>query len=91
MSRSNSFSDSESSSAMELLCLCFLYSLRGFWLTLLPDEQSLHHRSTAASAEKLFKVGPLVLTSSKSFTVELLRFVLFSFLIIFKVEKNALL
>ena len=89
MSRSNSFSDSESSSAMELLCLCLLYC---FWLTLLPGEQSLHHRSTAASAEKLLKVGPSVLTSSKSFTVKQLRFVLFSFLIIFKVEKkNALL
>ena len=71
-----------------LLCLCLLYSLRDFWLTLLPDEQSLHQRSTAASAEKLLNVGPSVLTSSKSFRVEQLRFVLLSFLIIFSVEKN---
>ena len=91
MSRSNSFSDSESSdvsATVELLCLRFLYSLRGFWLTLLPEEQSLHHRFTAASAQKLLKVGPSVLTSSKSFRVEQLRLVLLSFLIIFSVEKK---
>ena len=57
-------------------------------MTLLPDEQSLHHRSIAASAEKLQIVGPSVFTSSKSFRVEQLRFVLLSFLIIFRVEKR---
>jgi len=91
VSRSDSFSDSESPDVLatvELLCLCLLYSLRGFWLTLLPVEQSLHHRFTAASAERLLKVGPSVLTSSKSFRVEQLRLVLLSFLIIFSVEKK---
>ena len=91
VSKSNSISDSESPDVLatvELLCLCLLYSLRGFWLTLLPDEQSLHHRTTAASAETLITVGPSVLTSSRSFSVEQLRLVLLSFLIIFSVEKK---
>ena len=91
MSKSNSFSDPGSSdvcATVKLVCLCLLYSLRGFWLTLLPDEQSLHHRSTAASAEKLLKLGPSVLTSSKSFRVEQLKFVLLLFLMFFSVEKN---
>ena len=54
-------------------------------MTLLPDE---HHRSIAASAEKLLKEGPSVLTSSKSFTIETLRFVLLSFLIILSIEES---
>ena len=72
---------------VELLCLCLLYSLQGLWLTLLPDEQLLHHRLTAALAEKVLKVGPSVFTSSKSFRVERLSLIL-SFFIIFSVENN---
>ena len=59
---------------------------QGFWLTLLAE--SLHQRSTAKSAEKLLRVGPSLLTSSKSLRVKQLRFVLLSFLMIFEVEKK---
>ena len=86
VSRSSSVSDSSSESLDACVELSFhlQYSFWGFWLTLL--EESLHQRSTAESAEKLLRVGPSVLTSSKSLRVEL-RFVLLSFLI-FKVEKK---
>ena len=72
----------------ELLVLHLEYVLRGFWLTLLPDEQSLHQRSTAQSEEKLLKLGPSVLTYSKSLRVKQLRFVLLSVLMIFIIEKK---
>ena len=54
----------------------------------LPDEESLHQRSTSESDEKLLRVRPSVLTSRKSWRVEQLRFVLLLFLMIFKVEKK---
>jgi len=48
-----------------------------------------NHFTIAASPVKLLRVGPSVFTSSKSLSVEQLRFVLLSFLIIFKVEKKS--
>ena len=44
-----------------------IYSLRGFWLTLVTDEPSFHQRGPlhAESVGKLLRVGPSVLTSSK--------------------------
>ena len=47
-----------------------------------------HQRSTAESAEKSHRVGPSVLTLSKSLRVELLRRALPSVFMIFKVEKK---
>ena len=43
---------------------------------------------TAESGEKLLRVGPSTLTSSKSLRVEQFRLALLSFFIIFRIEKK---
>ena len=53
----------------------------------LPDWQ-LPQMFTAESGEKLLRVGPSTLTSSKSLRLEQFRLALLSFFIIFSIEKN---
>ena len=70
------------------LLLLSIYTFSRFLITLRPEKQSVHHRLGAESGEKLLRVVTSTFTSSKSSSVETLRFFRLLVLMTFKVENE---